>query len=321
MKRLALVVMGCAWARGLAVVLLLAGSLPASFAQSSFTGLGAHNAAAVSDDGSVVVGQTMVGLEGRAFRWTAKDGMVVFGCLPGGHCSWATGVSSDGSVVFGESTTAFGDQPFRWTATGGMVRLDAIIGDSTNSLPKNLGAHGMSLRRGSANAASPLRPPIAKLHRSFPSNDPRIVATCVSSNGSVVAGFRLSSGLRGKAFRWTAAGGFVNLGSLPGCESSSADGMSRDGSVIVGSGSSGPSEGPSIERAFIWDNVHGMRDLQSVLIDHYHLDLNGWQLRRATRISADDKTIIGSGKHNDGFEAWVAHLDRPLNETGKAKGK
>jgi hypothetical protein len=43
MKRLVLVVVGCAWARGLAVALLLAGSLASSFAASSFTGLGSRS--------------------------------------------------------------------------------------------------------------------------------------------------------------------------------------------------------------------------------------------------------------------------------------
>jgi hypothetical protein len=62
MKRLALIVVGCAWARGLAVVLLLASSLATSFAASSFTGFGAlpcgsnNFAQAVCDDGKVVVG-------------------------------------------------------------------------------------------------------------------------------------------------------------------------------------------------------------------------------------------------------------------------
>jgi hypothetical protein len=47
--------------------------------------------------------------------------------------------------------------------------------------------------------------------------------------------------------------------------------------------------------------------------------LTGWTLFCASSISADKKTIVGNGDHNGRMEAWVAHLDRPVNETGKGK--
>jgi hypothetical protein len=39
--------------------------------------------------------------------------------------------------------------------------------------------------------------------------------------------------------------------------------------------------------AFIWDAVHGMRNLREVLIQEYGLDLSVWTLSEARGVSAD----------------------------------
>ena len=93
--------------------------------------------------------------------------------------------------------------------------------------------------------------------------------------------------------------------------------MTGDGSVVVGF-----SRSKSGYESFIWDSVKGVRGLQSLLVDEYHVDLTGWGPLMARGISADGKTIVGDGKHNDHDEAWVAHLDKPLNApAGKERGK
>ena len=56
----------------------------------------------VNADGTVVVGQAIVG-QGQAFRWTAASGMVGLGFLPGGNTSLARGVNADGTVVVGRA--------------------------------------------------------------------------------------------------------------------------------------------------------------------------------------------------------------------------
>src|SRR6516162_7415867 len=56
----------------------------------------------VNADGTVVVGQAIVG-QGQAFRWTAASGMVGLGFLPGGYTSLARGVNADGTVVVGRA--------------------------------------------------------------------------------------------------------------------------------------------------------------------------------------------------------------------------
>ena len=92
-------------------------------------------------------------------------------------------------------------------------------------------------------------------------------ATAVSTDGSVVVGATsYGSGNSVQAFRWTAAGGMVGLGFLPGTgfNIDTAYGVSGDGSVVVGSGYSGNTS--SQRQAFRWtasDGVVGLGWLQS----------------------------------------------------------
>jgi probable HAF family extracellular repeat protein len=90
----------------------------------------------VSGDGSVVVGSSQSIYGQEAFRWTAESGMVGLGYLSSDELeepeSRATGVSDDGSIVVGSSVILSGEypweMPFRWTAGDGMVGLDIIDG-------------------------------------------------------------------------------------------------------------------------------------------------------------------------------------------------
>lgn len=63
------------------------------------------------------------------------------------------------------------------------------------------------------------------------------------------------------------------------------------------------------ERPFIWDAQRGMRNLETVLIEDFSLDLTGWVLTRATGVSADGSAIIGLGSNPQGHrEGWIARL-------------
>lgn len=80
-------------------------------------------------------------------------------------------------------------------------------------------------------------------------------------------------------------------------------GVSGDGSIIVGMGGN---------VAWIWDEVHGMRDLKQVLEQDFSLDLTGWLLREARAVSADGLTIVGEGVNPEGhWEAWRAVIPEP----------
>ena len=73
--------------------------------------------------------------------------------------------------------------------------------------------------------------------------------------------------------------------------------------------------------AFIWDSVHGMRDLRDVLVSDFGLDLTGWTLRSANDISADGTVIVGTGINPDGNpEAYRAVVPEPTSLTLLAFG-
>ncbi len=235
----------------------------------------------VSSDGQVIVGHgsSSSGLE--AFRWTQGGGMIGLGDLSGGNfLSGARGVSSDGAVVVGFSSStssweSYEDftEAFRWTNNGGMVGLGDLPGGNFDSW-----------------------------------------ATAVSSDGQVIVGAGssaasfASSEWAKEALLWTSDGSMVGLGDLPGGYfDSTAAAVSSDGSAVVGWSST--DEGPE---AFIWDSIHGMRNLKGVLVNQCGLNLTGWMLRDATGISADGLTIVGVGSSPNGdTEAWIATIPEP----------
>ena len=104
----------------------------------------------------------------------------------------------------------------------------------------------------------------------------------------------------------------VNLGDLPqdqdGTLRSEALGVSADGTVVVGWATPEPPVGRA---AFIWDEPHGMRELQEIL-EALGLDLTGWSLQHATDVSADGLTIVGDGVGPNGPEGWIATIPRSV---------
>jgi len=184
-------------------------------------------ATAISYDGQVVVGWShsanatasepgsTAGSE--AFRWTATEGMVGLGFLPGGGQSEASAASMDGTVIVGASTseaTQDSDnsyEAFTWSQLDGMDRLGVMPG------------YGDSRAR------------------------------AVSGDGSIVVGsttedFELSvDAMTGdsKAFIWGAEHGLQDLKTVlgkgyhvnvSGWQLLEAIGISADGCTIVGNG-------------------------------------------------------------------------------------
>ncbi len=128
----------------------------------------------------------------------------------------------------------------------------------------------------------------------------------VSADGSVVVG-NGSTSVGTRAFRWTSGGGMVGLGFTPGGGfGTAAYAVSADGSVVVGEGFD-----PGIS-AVIWDDTNGLRNLQDVLVNDLGLDLTGWLLTGAIGVSADGRTIVGTGNISGFFgQAWIATLGGP----------
>ncbi len=275
-------------------------------------GLFGSRASGVSGDGTVVVGSSDVEDYRYAgfYRVGSSGPLVAMPDLNAVHAqSIAAAASFDGSVIVGQAGSADGTLAFRWVA-GVMTGLGNIAEDRTTSC-----AYG------------------------------------VTPDGDVVVGFGYSN-LGKEAFRWTETSGMVGLGDLPGGRhESTAYAVSADGSVSIGY-ANGPDgavpvrwidegeaqplcDGPFATGdeargisgdghivvgktkslgAFIWDEVHGMRSLQTVLVDEYGLgnELDGWQLSAAHAISLDGTTIVGTGRDPAGnTEAWRAVIPEP----------
>lgn len=240
------------------------GDLPGGTFQSAAFGLSA--------DGSVVTGSS-VSAVGRleAFRWSQATGMVGLGLLPGGTgastvLSQSRGISADGTTIVGASSSANSTfEAFRWTQATGMVSL--------GGLP-------------SGNVAS---------------SD----ANGVSADGSVIVGtgfgFAGSTINATEAFRWTQQTGYVGLGVLPGTNtrSSSANGVSADGSVVVGQSAFSPNSSFDGRQAYRWTQGTGMVGLGY---------LPGASTTNAASVangvSADGSVVVGQSDSASGRQAF-----------------
>jgi probable HAF family extracellular repeat protein len=209
------------------------------------------NAFGVNADGSVVVGSGDSPGGNRAFRWTGGV-MNSLGVLPGGTYSEAYGVNADGSVVvgYGSSTAVPGGEAFRWTQSGGISGLGVMLG-GTFSVAQAVNAAGsVVVGYGDSTVV-----PSGEAFR-WTSGTGMIglgvlpggtfsQALAVNADGSVVVGNSTSTAVpSGDAFRWTQSSGMKSVKDLlvaggvnmAGWTLSSAQGVSADGTVIVGVG-------------------------------------------------------------------------------------
>lgn len=125
-------------------------------------------------------------------------------------------------------------------------------------------------------------------------------ATGVSANGEVIvgtAGYELfqadSPAVGARAYRWTAADGFVDLGSL-GSNNSQANGVSGDGLVVIGRAQEFVSGQPVIS-AMRWTEATGMVSLG-------RLDGSGTQPADALAASFDGSVIVGQSYNASTFQ-------------------
>jgi probable HAF family extracellular repeat protein len=334
-------------------------ALAGSTATFQGLGTGAHefsSATAISADGSTVVGNTFDETGSQAFRWTRAEGIQSLGDLINNFGdqsrSYATAASGDGAFIVGRAEQPDNVRAFRWYGPVGMLEASSL---STNT-PRELNAISLdgSIAAGRFNAggaeASTQLPLAARWFNdiSWQSLDgalPDSNAFGISGDGSVVVGVN-----ENHAFRWTEAGGIVDIGPTGVTPKHSiARDVSDDGTVVVGDGGDGedahafrwtttgglqfiaPNEpldtfayatdanGSVIvgqvgfQRAYVWDEQHGLRDLQNLLATQ-GADLTGWTLERAFGISGDGRTIVGDGKHGGNTEAWIATLaDEPTS--------
>lgn len=257
----------------------------------------ATSAQGVSGDGLVVVGSSVsrssstapVALD--AVRWPGGGvGLADLGNLPGPlEVGTAIGVSDSGGVIAGNHLTANGRDAFYWQGAG-LVTLPTLIGGSVISANALAVADDGSVIVGHTNAGTVTLP-----------------------GGSVGA-------TDPQAVRWSGPGftTLTSLGTIAGSTpiESQALGVSANGTQIVGRIRTAETG----DRAFIWDSVSGMRDLNEVLVSEYGLPLSGWTLTEARGITESgpgETTIVGTGTNPSGdAEGWVAVLVVPRCRDG-----
>ncbi len=267
------------------------GMVPIIEAPPGFTGTFARG---ISDDGRVIVGTIHSPYATLPVRWTEEGGFTSLGAFNG----FAYGASADGSVVVG-----FVDEAFRWTEAGGLVGLGNLPGGYFESKAYATSDDG-SVVVGHGRVYSAIEAfrwtedqGMVGLGHLLPRGD-FSSAEDVSADGSVVVGVSDS-----EAFRWTEEEGMQGLGKLS-AEPSNACAVSGDGSVVVG-------QAGYYDTPFIWDGVHGMRDLQKTMVNEWGLGpwLTGWDLTFASDVSADGLTIVGTAMNPAGNqEAWLLDL-------------
>ena len=258
----------------------------------------------LSSDGSTVVGSAYVCPDGtttctstgktEAYRWTVANGYQLlgdlngsFGTSPSATGSAAFGASADGSVVVGEApqgSNSFG--AFRWTVAQGMQPLPLPILQGFATSGDGSMTVGLFGWYNSTTGQS----------GSFGNTEPASGATAygVSADGSIAVGVA-----GGTAFRWTAASGLQDINPVAG-QASDADGISGDGTVIVGEFQlpTGP------YHAFRWTASTGMVDLGTL----------GGPGSSAIAANHDGSVIVGSSLTNQ--QTTSNHAFRWTAKTG-----
>ncbi|QDU34728.1 hypothetical protein KS4_28020 [Poriferisphaera corsica] len=284
----------------------------------------------VSGDGNVVVGSTSresnTGLITEASKWVENQGVTMLGHLAAdGQYSVAVDVSDDGNVIAGIDHSQDKRQAFRWTVGDGLEGLGWLSDDAAinHSVGLDLSGDGATLV-----GLSTRDDGSTGYYRYQKQNDvmedlginyghsydyysgKREAA--VNNAGDMIAG-TIAEGFGGQAFRWIDGEGATLLGGLDESNISSyAYDISDDGSFVVGASS--VNDGSTYRQdPFVWDEVNGMRSIETLLKEHGLTDaLAGWDLMSASQVSADGMTFSGWGFDASGAKSlWIATIPEP----------
>ena len=269
----------------------------------------------MAGDGSIVVGYIGLGIVGiQAFQWTPSGGSQNITSSLGGVKGTAYDASGDGNVVVGELWFPSNKQAFRRTPSsidflGDFSGLplafstaravsddgDTVVGAARNADNRNEAFRWAADGRGMVSLG---------LGLGFS------MALEVSPEGEVVFGKTGPDASNQSLFRWSESTGLEVLGPLSLVSDYIA--ASDSGRVVVGGARSGANP-----HAFIWTENTGFRDLKTVLIQDYGLDLSGWTLEFAQDISNDGTVIVGTGTNPSGeMQGW--RVDLSLSPPGVA---
>ncbi|MEX2139860.1 MAG: hypothetical protein WD894_11400 [Pirellulales bacterium] len=270
--------------------------------------------AAISADGSTIVGTYRTSGDGfQAFRWTSPGGYQLLGDFPGGGRPDSHGfdVNEDGTVVVGAGQFSDRTAAFRWTPATGLQDLGDGVAHAISPNAQYIVGQTIHAGTGAVRWTSDgQRNGLPMLPGSRSSS-----ARAVANNG-ISAGFNTFGAMmsaRSQAVRWTDEG-VMSLGTFPGAlpiHSTSALGISVDGTAIVGTAEVPAGDGEVPTRAFYWSETTGMVDLRDLLIGLGATGLDDWVLTRANAVSDDGLTIVGDALQGMRGEAFIATIPEP----------
>jgi uncharacterized membrane protein len=272
---------------------------------------GAGGTGRVSANGTLVAGGALnASSKAEASRYSVAQAAWTAGPGIGGSCditsTSAYGMSADGNVIVGGGyATACGAfRAFRWDAATGTIatmqswfgwsgRANSVSGDGATVVGWQVDGTGVRrpcFWRSNGTSWVQTRPssPVGTSYTLFGEAD------AASHDGQTVVGQATIAGLQ-QPFRWTQAGGTVGLGSatdpaLPGF----AVDCSSDASRVLCFFRAGPP--PTSGEGFMWIEGRGYVALEELALEAGVQVAPEVRLSLPLAMSADGKTIVGSGR-------------------------
>jgi uncharacterized membrane protein len=277
--------------------------------------------AGISGDGGVVAGANTTGTTtNHTFRYSESGGYQTIGTMPGRPLNLVTGINGDGSVLVGYGQSGTGPNytasPYRWTVSGGWQNLGTLHPNSTYVVASGVSRDGnvvVGTDIGSY-ATGPLDAfmwtPQGGMARLAPAVNPPFsgsAAMAVSGDGLTVVGYG-DVGLHNHAWRWTQAGGMVDLGLPSGALNSALFHTNYDGSVLIGDMDIGPESDVPI----LWTEQTGFQRVSDYLVANGVALPAGFRSFEVNNISDDAQTFVGSIVLQDGTRrGYVATVPVP----------
>ena len=268
---------------------------------------------AISSDASNITGYVWF-FNGsyEAYRWNVSEGLTLLGDLPGGiFDSRANDISADGAVIVGYGTTELKQEAVLWDNSNGIISLSSDLNTNTMSVANGVSADGTVVVGESDGQA--FRWTVSgqvDWLGTLPGHSSSI-AKSVSSNGQYVVGESISAdGLEIEAFLWSLETGMVGLGHIPQTTYSVAKAVSDDGQIVIGN----YTNTSNITYTFVWDNVHGIRQLDDILVRNYGVQIPGI-MGEGLGLSNNGNTLTGIFTKDQASHGYAAkfNLEQPEN--------
>ncbi|HYE16621.1 MAG TPA: DUF3466 family protein [Pyrinomonadaceae bacterium] len=260
---------------------------------NSFGGTDGGAAYAVNESGYAVGNAAVSNNNAHVFVWSDIFGKKDLGTL-GGVFATAFDINDANQIVGQSEIGQLIDRGFVWDSANGMRQITTLGGNSSaargiNNLGQIVGysatrtgqTHAFLLSDGTMTDLGTLG--TGSLSFAYEINDAgQVVGYSTTSTGGISPVFH--------AFLYTKEGGMQDLGALPGTSGRSVAYDINAGGEVVGYSEIAR----GVSRAFVWDSVNGMRDLNDLTAG------SNWTLLEARSINNRGQ-IVGFGTNPSGF--------------------